>query len=226
MPTFPFTPMPTFIHPLETMKELYRTNGGCQLPCWWGIHPGLTTWPQVRQLLDRFGERYVYIGDFDPYYPRPGITGRYTVSLSQIPPSDDGLMANFDLGEDIIQIITLEEGIIKLARWTPRYMLSAFGAPEVLVAPSGILLMYFESYGIVAHFTLEPFSPKSPYTDCLSYFNNLTLYGPAYRPTQDRLRFDLASLIGLPASTLQSVDPDSLLDQFHSQSADLCITLQ
>ncbi|NMC34950.1 MAG: hypothetical protein GYA36_21220 [Veillonellaceae bacterium] len=51
-----WTPLPT-INP-ETqnafMVELLKNNRGCQLPCWWGIEPGKTTWTSARQFLEAF----------------------------------------------------------------------------------------------------------------------------------------------------------------------------
>ncbi len=34
--------------------ELMTTNGGCELPCWWGITPGETTWETASDFLDDF----------------------------------------------------------------------------------------------------------------------------------------------------------------------------
>jgi hypothetical protein len=34
--------------------ELLKNNAGCKLPCWWGIKPGLTSWQETRQFLERF----------------------------------------------------------------------------------------------------------------------------------------------------------------------------
>lgn len=33
------------------MLELLQTNGGCQLPCWWGITPGVTTWEETLRIV-------------------------------------------------------------------------------------------------------------------------------------------------------------------------------
>lgn len=39
------------VSPQERFFELLHTNGGCQLPCWWGINPGETSWTESEQLL-------------------------------------------------------------------------------------------------------------------------------------------------------------------------------
>ena len=33
-------------------SELYKTNGNCELPCWWGIVPGETEWQTAELLLN------------------------------------------------------------------------------------------------------------------------------------------------------------------------------
>jgi hypothetical protein len=37
--------------------ELIATNGGCDLPCWWGIRPGETRWDDAYKLLGRLSPR-------------------------------------------------------------------------------------------------------------------------------------------------------------------------
>jgi hypothetical protein len=63
IPTSTRTPKPTVtptwvalptLPPAEALakvKELLETNGGCELPCWWGIRPGKTTWKEAYDFL-------------------------------------------------------------------------------------------------------------------------------------------------------------------------------
>ncbi len=59
------TPMPPTWTPLPTLPpdeanamvlKLLKDNGGCKLPCWWGITPGKTMWHEAQQFLDSFVE--------------------------------------------------------------------------------------------------------------------------------------------------------------------------
>ena len=56
-PTYTVTSTPTDLPtlPPEQAKamilELLQTNSGCQLPCWWGITPGETTWEQTLRIV-------------------------------------------------------------------------------------------------------------------------------------------------------------------------------
>lgn len=69
-PTFTFTPFPTITSsptmtytPLPllrgeemftTITDLIKNNGGCRLPCWWGITPGETSWGEAKHFLASF----------------------------------------------------------------------------------------------------------------------------------------------------------------------------
>jgi hypothetical protein len=37
----------------KLVQKLLENNGGCKLPCWWGITPGKTTWAEARQILEK-----------------------------------------------------------------------------------------------------------------------------------------------------------------------------
>lgn len=57
--TSTLTPQPTLSaeERLEYSQELFRTNGDCSLPCWWGIKPGETTWSETEDFLKYLGAR-------------------------------------------------------------------------------------------------------------------------------------------------------------------------
>ena len=58
------TPTPTFIPTLsvkdkqQLLSNIFETNGNCDLPCYWGITPGVTTWEEAAQFLSRIGTIY------------------------------------------------------------------------------------------------------------------------------------------------------------------------
>ena len=53
IPTITWTPLPTLSAEEKHAKiqELLETNNGCNLPCWWGIIPGKTTWAETIHFL-------------------------------------------------------------------------------------------------------------------------------------------------------------------------------
>lgn len=88
------TPAPTWT-PLPTLsanqakakiKELLATNGGCELPCWWGTVPNKATWSEMLHFLSPFifqlgqggtrvsiekGEKHTYT-NYQFYFDVPG----------------------------------------------------------------------------------------------------------------------------------------------------------
>lgn len=50
------TPFPTFSpeEAIDFVETLISTNGGCKLPCWWGITPGESTWDQAKTFFEKF----------------------------------------------------------------------------------------------------------------------------------------------------------------------------
>jgi hypothetical protein len=62
-PTLTWTPLPT-LSPGEAdvlVMDLLENNAGCQLPCWWGIWPGETTWDEAKYYLETFASK-IYAG--------------------------------------------------------------------------------------------------------------------------------------------------------------------
>jgi hypothetical protein len=57
VPTRTPTVVPTLVPTLATdealafIRQMQATNGGCELPCWWGITPGGTTWKEAGRVL-------------------------------------------------------------------------------------------------------------------------------------------------------------------------------
>ena len=51
------TPSPTDIpeRVTEFIREMLETNGDCDLPCWWGITPGETSWTELKARLTAAG---------------------------------------------------------------------------------------------------------------------------------------------------------------------------
>lgn len=71
------TPLPTLPaeDALALLFELFENNGGCQLPCWWGITPGETTWESAHGFLAPFSSEIVMLKNkynqivYEEYFP-------------------------------------------------------------------------------------------------------------------------------------------------------------
>jgi hypothetical protein len=77
-PTVTIKPSPT-VAPIPTLgaeealafvRQMQTTNGGCDLPCWWGIAPGETTRAQAERILAPLGAYVIpYDDDFLLNFP-------------------------------------------------------------------------------------------------------------------------------------------------------------
>lgn len=135
VPTNTVTPAWTRVPKLPPEKaigkllDIYQDNGGCELPCVWGVTPGQTTWAEVR-------DRFAPLGDFRH--------GEYTQGLishvfeAEIPvgidPDGDGdIMMAFSTqkGKDVIEEIEAASYNISPS-FDPRLVniLRKFGKPD------------------------------------------------------------------------------------------------
>jgi hypothetical protein len=53
----------------QQLMQTYETNGGCELPCYWGITPGDTSWDAASKFVSSIGELFgpVYNGEVAHY---------------------------------------------------------------------------------------------------------------------------------------------------------------
>ncbi len=218
-----YTPLPTFIHPYDTMRELHLTNALCSLPCWWGIEPGVTTWPEAVQFFNRFGD-HAYISE--PYRGNParGISSHYSVSLSPVPPGDDSFSAVFALAGDRIEGISLEGRILKVAGFTPHFLLSTMGRPQSVLVTPHTLVLHFSKSRVIAEFVLTPTDNGDSATFCTDLPTQLTLYAPTQEWTQARLRIETGLLLNDRESEVQTIAADSLLSGYGSRGG-VCLRI-
>ena len=69
-------PTPPGNEPIEQVLWLLETNNGCQLPCWWGITPGQTTWESAERFFNSFVTDIPYVSgssviNYSPRIPLP-----------------------------------------------------------------------------------------------------------------------------------------------------------
>jgi hypothetical protein len=87
------------------VAEMLATNGGCELPCWWGITPGETRWDDMIKFFSEHNVRVWENGLLDLSY-QSGTYGRRPVY-------DSMMEITFQRAGDLVQGVTV--------RNTPRY---------------------------------------------------------------------------------------------------------
>jgi hypothetical protein len=99
----------------DLVLDLIETNGGCRLPCWWGITPGQTTWEDARAFLGTFVSRIAVLPpDF------------YGVTYDDLPPdvSEGAVAATISVQDGIVQTIRTDT-YLPMAE-----MLNSYGEPS------------------------------------------------------------------------------------------------
>jgi hypothetical protein len=123
------TPWPT-LSPKEAEKlvlSLFENNGGCELPCWWGIIPGVTTLPETQ-------EKIPILVPPKPYYKGKGIiiTGfNIPVPVDKDPLGIGEFGANVYVQDDLIFAVETNTGRIQRGMDTSLAgLLKVFGPPD------------------------------------------------------------------------------------------------
>jgi hypothetical protein len=143
-------PQPTFTskEAEEMVKDLIATNGGCLLPCWWGITPGVTTWEETRSFLEPFATRILTLRE-----------NLYGVTIDNLPESisDGGVGATIGVKDDIVQTIRTD------VFYPLPQVLQIYGQPDevrVYVDPWSIdalapfvIALYYEKLGFLATYS-------------------------------------------------------------------------
>jgi hypothetical protein len=142
-------------NPQKLVKYLLQTNGGCKLPCWWGITPGQTSWRQARPILEETsisidgqesqGEFYAKVRVYLPYpYDfAPSMEHVYRVKNGIV---DYIRVYNFDLAPEYILPRVLQTYGPPTEVWIRTFAKADLGAQDYLVElfykEAGILLEY------------------------------------------------------------------------------------
>jgi hypothetical protein len=123
------TPRPT-LSPEEAEKlvlSLFENNGGCELPCWWGITPGVTT-------LQEAQDKIPILVPPKPYYKGKGITitgFNIPVPVDKDPLGIGEYGANIYIQDNLVFAIGTNTGRIKSGMDTSLAgLLKVFGPPD------------------------------------------------------------------------------------------------
>ena len=160
------TPIPTLSESSREAKiqELLSTNGRCELPCFWGIVPGETTWEEAQEFLAPFANEIAF-GDF-AYVKEDGkmIPKATTGARFSVEGYPDDLTVNFLVSNGTITSILIAHDALKV-RYSLDQLLTELGQPEeVLVylepkTPTGKpwygFHLYYPAVGVWAIFEGE-----------------------------------------------------------------------
>jgi hypothetical protein len=158
--TLTWTPVPTLAaeEARRYVRELLENNGGCKLPCWWGMVPGKTDWNKAKQHLETFVKSIEPNGEGQII--RDGIPIHWADFLVRYE-TDNGIEDNFNVSVENGVIEEFLVGGLRLDR-----LLSSYGSPdEVYISthsvtsdggpPPFYFLVYYEQKGFWAQYDLN-----------------------------------------------------------------------
>lgn len=127
------TPIPTLLvaEAREMVLSLYKNNGECKFPCWWGIEPGKTSWSLTKNFLASFAENISPASMFDFF----GKAKDYTINFPFDTKSGNPLSLEIIEQDDLIRFITaVVEEEFENQNDSKKYflysLLEEYGAPD------------------------------------------------------------------------------------------------
>ncbi len=228
----PLTPLPTE-QVQAWIRKMMKDNGGCRLPCWWGITPGKTTWEDAKMFLSPYASRISIMqigGDLDTaiyfFWPPQDVTMSF-------------LALSFSVRDNIVQSISLT-GIEQAAAYRLPELMSVYGEPGAVYinAYSGwayddhdprdvSIHIYYPQEGIFAQY-VAPDSKVENGTihGCIQYGTLVNLWAPIDTKTYTitlqtiTLNFQFPSI---PVSKALGMDIHHFYETYKGENKEVCI---
>jgi hypothetical protein len=232
VPTRTMTPLPTLSpeDALVYVSEMIQTNGGCELPCWWGIVPGESRWIDTKRFFEPFAleidENNSGFGEHLVVYPHPTFGRAFTTFYVE-----DGIIYLLNTLEYISIYDSLEIFGIPEEVWvfsTGNIQGSAELDLELFYPSHGILIDYGStispgySSDNILHFCSKDFNDQPGFglsrhflwsPGYFSTFDYFTQYLPRLEPPSRYARIsEVSSLNEDSFFELFSTDPDACFD--------------
>lgn len=128
VPTGVATPIPTLppADALARLQELFKTNNGCELPCFWGITPGETDWQTAYSILKPVGARTTRRGLPTPF--------AIEVEFGEVG-SEDWRYHYYEVEDGIVQSFGGRTSLTSI--FSPASILQTYGAPAEVYLVAG-----------------------------------------------------------------------------------------
>jgi len=112
----------------EMILSLLSNNDGCELPCWWGILPGETSWDEAYQFLSTIATRIVDVGNIDSEGKPDKNSNTYVVYI-KIPGKDLEVPSGYVITDGIVNTINVSPNGTEIG-YQLHQILDRYGTPE------------------------------------------------------------------------------------------------
>jgi hypothetical protein len=114
-PTLSLTPLPTLSF-YKTEYLLYEAGNKCDMPCWWGIIPGLSKWPKTKQFIESLDPSRSF--SIEKINPTTFITKSTQSEMYKwyvwLPNSDSSTAINLEVQNNLVTAIRVNQDLFTL----------------------------------------------------------------------------------------------------------------
>jgi hypothetical protein len=237
-PEASWTPLSTLspTSAVDFVTRLLGANGGCRLPCWWGLEPGTTTWQAAQQMLSTFADR---LDRGDTGYVSEGEKSYLATSYSFSYHLSEQLHGGAQIGiwNGIVTIIYVSPGNTLVA-FKLHQVLEDYGKPEAVLLqttasapephlPFLLLLDYRRERFMVAYET-EAEKRGDTLRGCpQAIAPSLWVWSPDLHMTDQRMQFEVLGVdLGVKLRSLEEVtgtNVDAFYQTFKEPNSPACI---
>lgn len=225
------TPFPA-LSAKETFDYLFISENKCNVPCWWSIIPGISTWAETKQFIEQFSE--LSFGVKRAYGKRP-ITKTSSPEIyvwyvgNPVPNTDSATTIYLDVQNNVVT--ALEIGPELVWNFYPIHkLLETYGQPDQIfigdinndansqILYARIYLLYKDKHILTSYGYSGP-SSMSPLNICLYDYGEGYMYMWARSADLDFNFFELKPLEGH-----SKLDPNTFYEKFKDKK-NLCFEI-
>lgn len=213
----------------RVIPDLMATNGGCKLPCWWGIMPGTTRWSDARQFLSPFSR----ISQFQPSGNGDPMVDTLYIANYWNPGTDDNNGTGFSVFGDTILYLSVAPETSRFS-FQLHQLLADYGPPDDVFitwhAPSTyaftLELPYLEQR-FIADYQFLATAEDSLVEGCVTLGPGIQAWAPGalYVQRNAMRRLDRESWTHTTLVAITAIDPATFHDTFASDTHEVCLQL-
>lgn len=222
------------------MREMLETNGGCELPCWWGIIPGETAWQAARDSFAFRGiKEIIYKGGLYYYFDPPLLERPVQYTLDLHFTQQAGVVHSIQVFSQVLGDPKTNRFARDWHRYSLDQVLIRYGQPSQVMLelwpnpPAGppypySLFVFYDHLGILIRYSGSAISGK-PFRICpeLARIDHLTLWlrspgeGPSLLELAHLDPAELAQMLPLEKAT--GMDIRTFYETFRKAGAMACL---
>ena len=219
------TPLPTLSY-YKTKYLLYEANNLCDLPCWWGITPGISTWTESKQHIDRFDPSLSFfvekMANSRLRATKSTQSEMYTWNV-WLPDSDASTPVYLEVQNNVVTAIIVAQDLFTLFFPIHKFLGAADKPDKVLVYISdydknnsrydATLYLVYEQKHILASYVYWGSETANAVNLCLQHLSpqEMRLWAPGVE-----ISTDISSLKSL--EEFSDLDPDAFYGRFKNKN--------